>query len=55
MTYKEKLSEIRKQMKADQVEAYIIPSADHTSVNIFLNTISAFLLLPVLKDLLAHW
>jgi Xaa-Pro aminopeptidase len=28
MTYKEKLSEIRKQMKADQVEAYIIPSAD---------------------------
>lgn len=28
MTYKEKLSEIRSQMKADQVEAYIIPSAD---------------------------
>jgi Xaa-Pro aminopeptidase len=28
MTYKEKLSEIRRQMKADQVEAYIIPSAD---------------------------
>jgi Xaa-Pro aminopeptidase len=28
MTYKEKLSEIRQQMKADQVEAYIIPSAD---------------------------
>lgn len=28
MTYQEKLSEIRKQMKADQVEAYIIPSAD---------------------------
>jgi Xaa-Pro aminopeptidase len=28
MTYKEKLSEIRKQMKADDVHAYIIPSAD---------------------------
>jgi len=28
MTYQEKLSEIRSQMKADQVEAYIIPSAD---------------------------
>jgi Xaa-Pro aminopeptidase len=28
MTYKEKLSEIRRQMKADQVDAYIIPSAD---------------------------
>jgi Xaa-Pro aminopeptidase len=28
MTYKEKLSEIRRQMRADQVEAYIIPSAD---------------------------
>ncbi len=28
MTYKEKLSEIRRQMKADRVEAYIIPSAD---------------------------
>jgi Xaa-Pro aminopeptidase len=28
MTYKEKLSEIRKQMKADDVQAYIIPSAD---------------------------
>jgi Xaa-Pro aminopeptidase len=28
MTYQEKLSEIRKQMKADQVSAYIIPSAD---------------------------
>jgi Xaa-Pro aminopeptidase len=28
MTYKEKLVEIRRQMKADQVEAYIIPSAD---------------------------
>ena len=28
MTYKEKLSQIRTQMKADQVEAYIIPSAD---------------------------
>lgn len=28
MTYKEKLSEIRRQMKADEVEAYIIPSAD---------------------------
>ena len=28
MTYQEKLSEIRKQMKADHVEAYIIPSAD---------------------------
>ena len=28
MTYKEKLSQIRAQMKADQVEAYIIPSAD---------------------------
>lgn len=28
MTYQEKLSEIRKQMKADQVGAYIIPSAD---------------------------
>lgn len=28
MTYQEKLSEIRNQMKADQVEAYIIPSAD---------------------------
>lgn len=28
MTYQEKLSEIRKQMKADNVEAYIIPSAD---------------------------
>ncbi len=28
MTYQEKLSAIRKQMKADQVEAYIIPSAD---------------------------
>ena len=28
MTYQEKLNEIRKQMKADHVEAYIIPSAD---------------------------
>ncbi|TKC05237.1 aminopeptidase P family protein [Pedobacter frigoris] len=28
MTYQEKLSEIRKQMKADHVAAYIIPSAD---------------------------
>jgi len=28
MTYQEKLSEIRKQMKTDHVEAYIIPSAD---------------------------
>ena len=28
MTYKEKLSQIRAQMKADHVEAYIIPSAD---------------------------
>lgn len=28
MTYQDKLSEIRKQMKADKVEAYIIPSAD---------------------------
>lgn len=28
MTYQEKLSEIRKQMKADNVQAYIIPSAD---------------------------
>lgn len=28
MTYQEKLSEIRKQMKADNVSAYIIPSAD---------------------------
>lgn len=28
MTYKEKLVEIRRQMQADQVEAYIIPSAD---------------------------
>lgn len=28
MTYQEKLSEIRKQMKVDQVSAYIIPSAD---------------------------
>ncbi|TDO20148.1 aminopeptidase P family protein [Pedobacter duraquae] len=28
MTYKEKLSEIRRQIKADQVDAYIIPSAD---------------------------
>lgn len=28
MTYQEKLSEIRKQMKADNVDAYIIPSAD---------------------------
>ncbi|WP_316790806.1 aminopeptidase P family protein [Pedobacter frigoris] len=28
MTYQEKLSEIRKQMKADNVAAYIIPSAD---------------------------
>jgi len=28
MTYQEKLSEIRAQMKADQVDAYIIPSAD---------------------------
>lgn len=28
MTYQEKLSEIRKQMKADHVQAYIIPSAD---------------------------
>jgi len=28
MTYPEKLSEIRKQMKADNVQAYIIPSAD---------------------------
>lgn len=28
MTYQEKLIEIRKQMKADNVEAYIIPSAD---------------------------
>ena len=28
MTYKEKLSQIRTQMKADQVDAYIIPSAD---------------------------
>jgi Xaa-Pro aminopeptidase len=28
MTYQEKLSEIRKQMKADNVKAYIIPSAD---------------------------
>jgi Xaa-Pro aminopeptidase len=28
MTYKEKLSEIRRQMKADGVQAYIIPSAD---------------------------
>ena len=28
MTYKEKLSQIRAQMKADNVEAYIIPSAD---------------------------
>jgi Xaa-Pro aminopeptidase len=28
MTYKEKLSEIRHQMKADGVQAYIIPSAD---------------------------
>ncbi len=28
MTYQEKLSEIRRQMKADQVSAYIIPSAD---------------------------
>jgi len=28
MTYKEKLSEIRRQMKTDKVDAYIIPSAD---------------------------
>lgn len=28
MTYTEKLTEIRKQMKADDVQAYIIPSAD---------------------------
>ena len=28
MTYQEKLSEIRKQMKTDKVDAYIIPSAD---------------------------
>lgn len=28
MTYQEKLSKIREQMKADHVEAYIIPSAD---------------------------
>lgn len=28
MTYQEKLSKIREQMKADQVQAYIIPSAD---------------------------
>lgn len=28
MTYKEKLSEIRKQMQQDNVQAYIIPSAD---------------------------
>eukprot|EP01133_Synstelium_polycarpum_P004733 gene4733-5520_t len=28
MTYQEKLSEIRKQMQADNVKAYIIPSAD---------------------------
>ncbi len=28
MTYQEKLSEIRKQMQADNVQAYIIPSAD---------------------------
>jgi len=28
MTYPEKLSEIRKQMKADNVQAYIVPSAD---------------------------
>jgi len=28
MTYKEKLSQIRTQMKADKVDAYIIPSAD---------------------------
>jgi len=28
MTYEEKLSKIRNQMKADRVEAYIIPSAD---------------------------
>lgn len=28
MTYQEKLSELRKQMKADNVKAYIIPSAD---------------------------
>lgn len=28
MTYQEKLIEIRKQMKADHIEAYIIPSAD---------------------------
>ena len=28
MTYQDKLREIRKQMKADKVEAYIIPSAD---------------------------
>jgi Xaa-Pro aminopeptidase len=28
MTYQEKLSEIRRQMKADNVSAYIIPSAD---------------------------
>lgn len=28
MTYQDKLSEIRKQMKADNVSAYIIPSAD---------------------------
>ncbi|RQO67614.1 Xaa-Pro aminopeptidase [Pedobacter sp. KBW06] len=28
MTYQEKLSEIRKQMKADNIQAYIIPSAD---------------------------
>ncbi|HKG05353.1 MAG TPA: aminopeptidase P family protein [Pedobacter sp.] len=28
MTYPEKLSEIRRQMKADNVQAYIIPSAD---------------------------
>ena len=28
MTYQEKLSEIRKQMRADDIEAYIIPSAD---------------------------
>ncbi|WP_090558012.1 aminopeptidase P family protein [Pedobacter hartonius] len=28
MTYKEKLSKIRAQMKADRVDAYIIPSAD---------------------------
>ena len=28
MTYKEKLTEIRKQMQADEVHAYIIPSSD---------------------------